>query len=134
MAFHQFLRAAIQEKEIRVYGDGSQTRDFTFVSDAVDATLSALKQSGLEGETFNIGGGERVSLRDALRLIEAVAGKRIHLTYEEGQKGDMRDTHADISKAREMLSYKPHTPLREGLRLEYEWLLPNLQEGEGTGS
>jgi nucleoside-diphosphate-sugar epimerase len=121
MAFHRFITAAIKDAEIPLYGDGEQTRDFTFVSDAVAATIAA-GDRGVPGRAYNIGGGSRVSMNDVLRLIEKLAGHPLKIKREPAQKGDMRDTYADTSRARADLGFVPAVSLEEGIQAEYRWL------------
>jgi len=121
MGFHRFLKAARDGRPITVFGDGGQTRDFTFVADAVTATADAGAR-GVPGRVYNIGGGSRVSLIEVLDLVGAVSGRRLDLRYEPAQKGDMRDTFADTSRARADLDFRPTATLADGLRAEYEWL------------
>ena len=121
MGFHKFLRATILGEPIAVYGDGDQTRDFTFVSDAVSANVLAATR-GVPGRVYNIGGGSRVSVNDVLGIIERVAGRRPRVTIDPVQKGDMRHTYADTSRAQADLGYAPTVGLEEGLAAEYQWL------------
>ena len=121
MAFHRFLKAALRDEPISLYGDGAQTRDFTFVADAVAATIAA-GERGVPGRAYNIGGGSRVSMNDVLRLIERIAGHPLRVTREPAQKGDMRDTYADTSRARQDLGFMPRISLEEGIQAEYRWL------------
>ena len=121
MAFNKFLKAAIAGAPIAVYGDGLQTRDFTFVADAVAATVAAAHR-GVPGRAYNIGGGSRVSLNDVLGLIERVAGRSLVIERGPAQKGDMRDTYADTSLARTDLGFAPTVSLFDGLTAEYDWL------------
>ncbi|HWF86617.1 MAG TPA: NAD-dependent epimerase/dehydratase family protein [Vicinamibacterales bacterium] len=121
MAFHKFLRAAILGETIRVYGDGEQTRDFTFVSDAVQANVAAAAH-GIPGRVYNIGGGSRVSVNEVLDMIGRVAGKRPLITVDPAQKGDMRHTFAETWLARMDLGFEPKVGLEEGLAAEYQWL------------
>jgi nucleoside-diphosphate-sugar epimerase len=121
MAFHKFLRATILGEPIGVYGDGDQTRDFTFVSDAVNANVLAGTR-GVPGRVYNIGGGSRVSVKDVLAMIERVTGTRPRVNVDSAQKGDMRHTYADTSRAREDLGYAPAVGLEQGLAAEYQWL------------
>lgn len=124
MAFHKFFRAAIADEPISIYGDGQQTRDFTFVSDAVAANLAAATVPEAVGEVFNIGGGSRVVLADVLKEMEAVIGHPIRKNYVERARGDARHTGADVSKARRILEYNPQVPLGEGLTKEWAWVQP----------
>ncbi len=121
MGFHRFLRAALQGSPISLYGDGEQTRDFTFVSDAVAATIAAAER-GVPGRVYNIGGGSRVSINEVLAIVERVSGRRLDIRREGAQKGDMRDTYADTTAARRDLAFSPKTPLADGIAAEYRWL------------
>jgi nucleoside-diphosphate-sugar epimerase len=121
MAFNRFLRAALKGEAITLYGDGGQTRDFTFVADAVAATLAA-GERGVPGTAYNIGGGARVSMNDVLTIIERMTGHPLEVTREDAQKGDMRDTYADTSLARKDLGFAPTVSLEEGIQAEYRWL------------
>jgi len=121
MAFHRFFRAALDEQPIVIYGDGEQTRDFTFVADAVAATVAA-GDRGVPGRAYNIGGGSRVTVNDVLRIVETLVGHPLKIRREPVQKGDMRDTYADTSLARADLGFEPAVSLREGLEAEYRWL------------
>ncbi|HET6350431.1 MAG TPA: NAD-dependent epimerase/dehydratase family protein [Candidatus Krumholzibacteria bacterium] len=121
MAFHRFIRAMLAGKPIDVYGAGTQTRDFTFVSDAVDANLAAADYTG--GATvFNIGGGSRVALNTVIDLIGRVSGCTPNARYGEAQKGDVMHTLADVSLARAELGYAPRVGIEEGIAREVEWL------------
>jgi UDP-glucose 4-epimerase len=121
MAFHRFLRAARDGEPVHVFGDGEQTRDFTFVSDAVAATRAAAN-SGRPGRVYNIGGGERVSVNEVLRRIERITGRPAHAVREPAQKGDVRDTAADTAAAREDLGFRSTVTLEEGLAREWAWM------------
>jgi nucleoside-diphosphate-sugar epimerase len=121
MAFHRFLKAALQGEPIHLYGDGGQTRDFTYVSDIVAATRAAAN-SGQPGAVYNVGGGERVVLSDVLRQIEEVTGRRLTVIRDEVQKGDMRHTFADTTAARRDLGFRSTVPLSEGLGREWQWI------------
>jgi nucleoside-diphosphate-sugar epimerase len=104
-----------------VFGDGQQTRDFTFVSDIVAATRAAA-DSGRPGSVYNVGGGERVVLNDVLRQIEDVTGRRLTVVRDEVQKGDMRDTFADTTAARRDFGFRSTVSLAQGLEREWEWI------------
>ena len=121
MGFHKFLRAAIVGAPITLYGDGEQTRDFTFVTDAVSATVAAASR-GVPGRVYNIGGGSRVSMNQVIELIGRVSGRRPILNADPAQKGDMRHTYADTSLARADLAFAPTVGLEEGLAAEHQWL------------
>ena len=121
MGFHKFIRALLSDEEIVIYGDGNQTRDFTFVSDAVAANLACM-EAEVAGRVFNIGGGSRVSVNYVLDVLQRLSGRKARVRYIEDQKGDVRDTHADTSRARDALDFRPAVTTEEGLRAELEWL------------
>jgi nucleoside-diphosphate-sugar epimerase len=121
MGFHRFLRATILGEPITVYGDGEQTRDFTFVADAVAANIAAATR-GIPGRAYNIGGGSRVSINEVLAMIGRVTGRQPLINVDSAQKGDMRHTLADTSLAHTDLAFQPHVGLEEGLAAEYKWL------------
>ncbi|HEY7288402.1 MAG TPA: NAD-dependent epimerase/dehydratase family protein [Vicinamibacterales bacterium] len=125
MAFHRFLRAAVSGESITLYGDGEQTRDFTFVDDAVQANVAAAAR-GVPGRVYNIGGGSRVSVNHVLEMIAHVSGRQPAVRIESAQKGDMRHTYAETALARVDLSFTPTVGLEEGLAAEYRWLSSNL--------
>ena len=126
MGFYKFLRATLLREPVVVYGDGEQTRDFTYVDDAVSATVAAASQ-GAVGGVYNIGGGSRVSIDHVLDLIGAVTGRRPEVTLDAKQKGDMRHTLADTTRARNDLGFAPRVGLEEGLAAEYQWLATQLR-------
>jgi UDP-glucose 4-epimerase len=121
MAFHRFLKAARDGRALTVYGDGTQTRDFTYVDDIVAATRAAA-ESGRPGAVYNVGGGERVALNHVLELVQEVTDRRLEIRREAPQKGDMHDTFADTTAARRDLGFRPTVSLREGLVREWHWL------------
>jgi len=121
MAFHKFIKSALKGEKIKVYGDGSQTRDFTYISDVIDATMSAIN-SNVKGKTINVGGGCRITVNETITLLEPLLGSEISVNYVETQKGDAKDTFASINMARRLLNYSPKVELAEGLRREIEWI------------
>jgi UDP-glucose 4-epimerase len=121
MGFHKFLRAAIRDEPITVFGDGEQTRDFTFVHDAVAATAAAAVR-GVPGRVYNIGGGSRVSINQVFEMIGRVSGRPPRIDVDPAQKGDMRHTYADTSLAQADLGFRPTVGLEEGIAAEYRWL------------
>jgi nucleoside-diphosphate-sugar epimerase len=121
MGFHKFFQAAMRNEPVPVFGDGRQTRDFTFVSDAVAATVSASTR-GVPGGVYNIGGGSRVELLDVFELIGRVTGRPLRLNMIEPQAGDMRDTYADTARARTDLAFAPAVTLEQGLRAQFQWM------------
>lgn len=131
MAFHRFIRAQIEGTGIRLYGDGGQSRDFTYVSDIVEATLAAALTPQAKGGIFNIGGGSRVSVNQVIAMLEEITGKQAPIERLAVAKGDVRDTEADTSRARSVLGFDPRFDLKKGLAAEVAWvrqMLPVLQE------
>lgn len=122
MAFHKFFKAVLLDEAIPIYGDGQQTRDFTFISDAIAANLAAASAPEAAGEVFNIGGGSRVSLAQVIETMEEIVGHPIRRERMESAIGDARHTGADVSKAERLLGYKPQVSLREGLTREWQWI------------
>ena len=121
MAFHRFIRAALGGQPITLYGDGEQTRDFTFVADTVAGTIAA-GERGVPGRAYNLGGGSRVTVNHVLEIIGRVTGRPLTIRREPAQKGDMRDTYADTSLAKADLGFAPRVSLEEGIEAEYRWL------------
>lgn len=114
MAIHKFVRAIIRGEEVTVYGDGTHMRDFTYISDVVQANLVAAKKSA-EGGTFNIGGGSEISVNELIEKISEEVGKDAIIRYIDRQKGDAGFTLADVSRARDVLGWVPKVSLDEGL-------------------
>ncbi len=119
MAIHIFIRAILDGAEITVYGDGEQTRDFTFVDDVVEANMLAA-MSGSQGEVFNVGGGTRISVNKLIKVMENVTGGRAVVRYIEKQRGDVKDTLADADKIGK-LGWKPRVGIEEGVRRFARW-------------
>ncbi len=124
MGFNRFFRALLDGKPLVQFGDGLQTRDFTFVADAAKATADAAVR-GVPGRVYNIGGGARVSLREVFDLIARVSGRKVTIDHQPPQKGDMRDTYADTTRARTDLGFAPSVTLEEGLRAMWQWMEAN---------
>jgi UDP-glucose 4-epimerase len=121
MAFNRFIRASLDGQPVTLYGDGEQTRDFTFVADAVAATMAA-GDRGVPGRAYNVGGGSRVSMNQVVDIIGRIAGRPLEVRREPAQKGDMRDTYADTTLARADLGFAPSVTLEQGIEAEYRWL------------
>ena len=121
MGFTRFFAAMDEDRAVPMFGDGRQTRDFTFVADAVSATVAAATR-GKPGGVYNIGGGSRVQLLDVFELIRQVTGRPLRIERLDPQRGDMRDTYADTSRARADLGFAPSVTLEQGLRAQYEWM------------
>jgi nucleoside-diphosphate-sugar epimerase len=122
MAFNRFCRSVLAGDPIEIFGDGRQTRDFTYVADVVAATCAAATADPAPGRVYNVGGGSRVSLRQTLEVLETVSGSRPDIRYEPREHGDVADTGADITRAREELHFAPRTSLEQGLAAEYDWM------------
>lgn len=116
MAFARFLTALTNDAEVSIFGDGLQTRDFTFVGDAVEGTIAAALH-GVPGEVYNLGGGSRVSLRDAIGVMERASGRRLRVVYARTEEGDVVETLADTAKAKSQLHYSPVVDIERGLWL-----------------
>lgn len=125
MAFHKFIKAMIRDEAIPVYGSGEQTRDFTFIEDAVDANILAMEK-GRDGAVYNIGGGSRISLNHAIELLERIVGKKAKRNRSESQKGDVLHTWSDTARAQTDLGFKPRYDVEKGLRKEFEWLARSI--------
>ncbi len=121
MAFHRFIKAMLRGEEIEIYGNGEQTRDFTYIQDAVSANLLAAER-GHSGEVYNIGGGARITVNNVLELLERLTAKSARARYNEPQKGDVTHTYADTQKAQKELTFRPNTPLEDGLKRQIEWM------------
>ncbi|MGE3276196.1 MAG: NAD-dependent epimerase/dehydratase family protein [Vicinamibacterales bacterium] len=121
MGFNRFFSAVLDGRPLIQFGDGLQTRDFTFVADTVAATVAAAVR-GVPGRVYNIGGGSRVSLAEVFDLIGRVTGRRVQIDRQAPQKGDMRDTYADSSRARADLGFAPATGLEAGLGEMFRWM------------
>ncbi|HNW91587.1 MAG TPA: NAD-dependent epimerase/dehydratase family protein [bacterium] len=130
MGFHRFLAALRDDVPVPLFGDGSQTRDFTYVSDIVAGIIAAAER-GTPGAVYNLGGGSRVSLNGALALAEQVSGRTLRRAAQGVARGDMRDTWAELTLAQRDLGYQPAVMLAEGLAAEWAWLnLPDTPREE----
>ena len=121
MAFNRFIRSTLEGGEITLYGDGEQSRDFTFVDDIVAANMAAAA-APVTGDVLNIGGGSRMTVNEVLALIGDITGREPQVKRHDKQKGDVVHTVADTSRALELIGYKPAVGLREGLSRERDWL------------
>ena len=121
MAFHRFIKNALSGHPIEVHGNGTQTRDFTFVSDIVDANRRAMDYKGGES-VFNIGGGARITLNSAIDVIVEALREDVDVRYGDVVRGDVGHTYADISLARSQLGYSPKAKLEEAIHQEIEWI------------
>jgi nucleoside-diphosphate-sugar epimerase len=117
----KFCSAFLEDASPVIFGDGEQTRDFTYVDNAVQANLLACEAPSASGKVFNVGVGGRFSLNQTVALLNKIAGKSLEVKYEAGRDGDIRDSQADISQAREFLGYDPQVAFEEGLARTFEW-------------
>ena len=120
MAFHRFCKAVIDHAPIHVYDDGQQTRDFTYISDVVEANIRAVTVDAAIGEVMNIAGGSRASVAQVIHLLREITGSPTEIVFDEKQHGDVRDTFADTGHAGQVMGYRPVVPLPEGLTKEFE--------------
>ena len=120
MAFTALLEALAAGERFTLFGDGSAARSFTFVGDAVAATIAAMER-GRTGETYNVGGGEEATMNEAIALAEEISGRALDVERVGAAAGDVRRTRADVAKAEAELAWAPATSLREGMRAQWEW-------------
>jgi UDP-glucose 4-epimerase len=116
-----FSTAVLEGRQPTIYGDGEQTRDFTYVANVVDGVLRACEAPDAAGEVINVACGTRISLNDLLRVMNHIVGTNLEPIYKEPRAGDVRDSQADITKARSLLGYAPSVSLEEGLAKTLEW-------------
>ena len=116
-----FATALLDGRQPTIYGDGEQTRDFTYVANVVDGVLRACEAPGVAGEVINVATGGRISLNDILRTMNRIVGTNLEPIYQEPRAGDVRDSQADISKAERLLGYIPSVSLDDGMRKTVEW-------------
>jgi UDP-glucuronate 4-epimerase len=122
MAFRRFCEAIVAGVPIEIYGDGRQTRDFTYVADIIVATRAAGETRTRPGRVYNVGGGNRISLRCTLEVLARIAGRPLDVHYGERESGDVQDTGADTERARSELGFAPATSIEDGLTAELEWV------------
>jgi nucleoside-diphosphate-sugar epimerase len=125
MAFTAMLEALARGKSFRLFGDGSAARSFTYVGDAVAATIAAM-ELGRPGALYNVGGGEEATMNEAIALAEEVSGRVLDVERVEVAAGDVRRTKADVSRAAVDLGWTPKTALREGMQAQWEWASPGV--------
>ncbi len=121
----RFATALLAGRKPVIFGDGEQSRDFTYVADAVQANLGALAARGLRGQSLNVACGRRVTLNELLRVMAAAAGRPPSAVYRKPRPGDIRHSLADFSRARKMLGYRPRVEFEEGIRLTLQWYREN---------
>ena len=116
-----FIEAFIQGRSPLIHGDGRQTRDFTYVADVVTGVVNCCEAPGVAGEVINLAPGGRVSLLELARTLQSILGSDVPPTFGPPREGDVRDSQADIQKARKLLGFEPTVPLDEGLRRTVAW-------------
>jgi nucleoside-diphosphate-sugar epimerase len=119
MAFHKFIKSSLKKEPLIIYDDGNQTRDFTYIADIVQGNMLAIEK-GRPGHAYNLGGGHRIALNKLLDLMDELIGTKANRVYQEKQKGDVRDTAADTTKAKTELGFNPQYDLRQGLANQIE--------------
>ena len=117
----QFMLAVLEGRSPVIYGDGEQSRDFTYIENVVDLTLRAGETPGASGVVLNGGTGQRITLNEVVRQLAELTGRKIVANYAPPREGDIRDSQADISFASQTLGYEPSVQFREGLRRTWEW-------------
>jgi nucleoside-diphosphate-sugar epimerase len=126
MAFHRFIKAALKGETLTLFGDGLQSRDFTYIDDIVSANISAV-ENGQPGAVYNLGGGTQATVNEVLQLISEIIGP-LNIKREERQAGDAKHTSADTEAAKRDLKFMPKVSLRDGLLQEAEWLRQAIAE------
>jgi nucleoside-diphosphate-sugar epimerase len=116
-----FIRSLVEGRRPTIYGDGGQTRDFTYVANVVDGVLRACLAPDASGEVINVATGGRISLNELFSALKDLTGASVEPIYAEGRAGDVRDSQADIGKARRLLGYEPHVTLQQGLEKTVAW-------------
>jgi UDP-glucose 4-epimerase len=120
MAFHRFCRSLLRGEPITVYGDGRQSRDFTYIDDAVEANLRAWRQAAPQA-VYNVGGGSQVEVLESIGILERALGVKAELRFEPRPPGDPLRTRADAGRMGADLGFVPGTPIERGLPAEAEW-------------
>jgi nucleoside-diphosphate-sugar epimerase len=122
-----FIPAVLESRRPTIYGDGEQSRDFTYVKNVVEANLLACKASDVAGQVFNVACGDRITVNSMLQQINQITGKDIAPIYGDSRPGDIKHSQADITRARNLLGYDPKVSFEEGLRHTIEWYRENLR-------
>lgn len=125
MAISNFVSRCLNEEPPIIYGDGKQTRDFTFVDDVVQANLALLDTDAADGETMNIGSSDNISIRELAEYVVEETGADVDIVHEEGKDADARHTHADVSKASDLIGYEPEVTIRQGVSMFIDWYREN---------
>jgi nucleoside-diphosphate-sugar epimerase len=126
-----FSTALLEGRQPTIYGDGEQTRDFTYVANVVDGVLRACEAKSAAGEVINVATGDRISLNELLRVMNGIIGIQVQAIYKEGRAGDVTDSQADITKAQALLGYQPTVSLEEGLTHTIDWCRSDARRVSG---
>ena len=125
----KFCTAFLEQTEPVVFGDGEQTRDFTYIENVVQANLSACEAPAASGRVINVGTGDRISLNQTLQLLRGISGNSLEARYDPAREGDIRDSQADLTLSREVLNYEPTVNFAEGLRRTFAWYKESQAKG-----
>jgi UDP-glucuronate 4-epimerase len=132
MAIHKFTRKILSGEAIEIYGDGSSSRDYTYIDDIINGIENSLEV--LEGyQVFNLGNSSSIKIIDLIRKLEEISGEKADIKFSDSQPGDVFRTFADIEKAKKMLKYEPETNIDEGLKLFIKWYKEIIKEGNING-
>lgn len=122
MAIYRWTRAIFEGKPLTIYGNGHQTRDFTYIDDIINGTIRAAETEEIEGEIFNLGAGSRISVNEVVNLlVELTNVNNVEIVHETPKLGDVYDTHANITKAKKLLGFNPRVRIKDGLNRFVEW-------------
>ena len=127
MAITNFTSRCLTGEPPVIYGDGQQTRDFTYIDDVVDANLTLLETDAADGEVLNVGSTGTITIRELAEHVIAETGADVELVYDDAREADARHTHADVSKARDLIDYEPSTSIREGVSRFVDWYRENRE-------
>jgi len=127
MAFTNFVSRCLHGLPLIIFGDGKQTRDFTYIEDIISANKALLETDAADGEVFNIGSGGRITIDELAQIIRDEIDSSVDILYEDARKGDAKHTHADVSKAAEMIGYEPSISIKKGARKFIRWYLKNQE-------
>jgi UDP-glucose 4-epimerase len=127
MAFTNFVSRCLHGEPPVIYGDGQQTRDFTYVKDVVDANETLLTTDAADGEVLNVGSGERITIEELATVIRDEIDSGLDIEYDEAREGDAEHTHADVTKTRKFLDYEPSVSITDGARRFVEWYQKNRE-------
>jgi len=117
----KFCTSFLEGTEPVIFGDGEQSRDFTFIENVVQANILACEAPNASGKVFNVGTGNRFTLNQTVQMLQSISGQKLEAKYEPARDGDIRDSQADITQARELLGYDPQVQFEEGLQRTFEW-------------